>query len=1327
MPSANITTSGNIISDDFIELLREPEGRHDALRPQTFAAPGQPAPKSPDEDLAVAYELLRERWEAVRTEIAGYDLPTLRTRWVIPLLRIFDYAPVYLRGNTQVGNGRDAVGFSLSHRGWPGDGAPIVDSVPWSQDLDTKPAGKRGARSPHDELQHYLNLADDQWGIVTSGRRLRLLRDFHHSLTKGYVEFDLEGIFESGDIGDFRAFYRLVHASRFIPDAEGERPLERFHKSSHETGIEVGKKLRSQVKEAIEVLGNGFLHGELLGRLQQDETLCQAYYRELLHLVYRLLFLFFVEQKGWVPMRSPLYVESYSASGLRDRAADPNAATDEHADLWEGLKITFRLVREGFEFPDGHVPAYGGQLFDDTEFMILNGTPLRNRDLLRAVYLLSYFERKRSLYRINYTRLQIDALGSVYEALLDYTPRVLAGTEEVDGTQWPAGSFVLDPRGKARKTTGSYYTDQRLVAQLIDSALRPVIADRLSAAKTPKQREQALLSITVCDPACGSAAFLVAAMNALGEELAKLRAGDEQPTEQQLRQAKRDVLQHCIFGVDINPMAVELAKVSLWIAAAMPDLPLNFLDNHIKCGNSLIGVFRDRPVEVPDDAFNAITGDDRKVASAVRKRNREERSGQRSLDLGPAEPISATDASAYHDLITQPERLPEEVEAKERKYQAWRASETFGRQRLECDIWCAAFFWPLTDADGWLPTTASYLRALAEPGTVPAAARQRIDGLAGRHRFFHWRLEFPDIFARGGFDCVLGNPPWETWQTEEEQFFAQPAPEIARLPGERRKRAIQQIESSASQLGLEWQEYRRHIETAGKFMKRSGRLPFAVGGKINLYAVFVEIALGLLGHGGRAGLIVPCGIATDDSNKALFSHLVGCDLLAALHGFENEAFIFPGTHHAFKFCLLALGRATAHELDVVFLCRYPEHVTDTRRHFGLTREDFALLNPNTGTCPVFRTRADAELTKVIYRGLPVLVRDSDPPIPEGNPWGISFMQMINMTGRSGAFKTAADLPRGVPDDLLPLYEAKMMHQFDHRWGTYEGATQAQLNAGILPQPSDEQKRDHAFGATPRYWIAEREVVERLVRLSEDERRELAEPDEEDALHSLRDRSPRWLAGFRDVTSNVVERTAIFAVLPRVGAGHTLPLIFAEAGASLQGCLLANLNALVSDYVLRNKMGGGHLSYFVLEQLPVLPPSRYSQTELDFIVPRVLELTYTAWDLKPFAEDLGHDGPPFTWDPDRRALLRAELDAYYAHLYGLTRKQLRYILDPHDLTDRELADILDPTEDPPDAPRTKDFPGETFRVLKEKELARYGEYRTRRLVLEAWDRMFGEGK
>ena len=324
-----------------------------------------------------------------------------------------------------------------------------------------------------------------------------------------------------------------------------------------------------------------------------------------------------------------------------------------------------------------------------------------------------------------------------------------------------------------------------------------------------------------------------------------------------------------------------------------------------------------------------------------------------------------------------------------------------------------------------------------------------------------------------------------------------------------------------------------------------------------------------------------------------------------------------------------------------------------------------------------------------------------------------------------------------------------MHQFDHRYATYEGASQANINEGSLPQPSERQKQDPNFTVVPRYWVPAEAVEERL-----------------GAWH------PRWLLGFRNVASNVVERTAIFSLLPRVGVGDTAPLMFFghDVPTPLIACLLANVDSLTFDYVTRQKLGGIHLTYFILKQLPVLQPASYSEDHLTFIVSRALELACTAWDIQPFLDDLwreadaglraaierqwrenreatgGHTSdppewytppkdrcplPPFKWSDERRARLRAELDAYYAKLYGLNRKQLRYILDPADLTPREIETILDDWEeikDPLDPAgyqarvAASKFPGETFRVLKEKEIARYGEYRTRRLVLEAWERM-----
>jgi hypothetical protein len=373
----------------------------------------------------------------------------------------------------------------------------------------------------------------------------------------------------------------------------------------------------------------------------------------------------------------------------------------------------------------------------------------------------------------------------------------------------------------------------------------------------------------------------------------------------------------------------------------------------------------------------------------------------------------------------------------------------------------------------------------------------------------------------------------------------------------------------------------------------------------------------------------------------------------------------------------------------VFFARRVDNLDDDRRHFTLSPAEIARLNPNTKTCSIFRSKTDGELAKKIYDQVPVLINESRGDL--GNPWGITFRQgLFNMTSGSEYFRTYSQLSDdGATLDgatfhysdgktFLQLYEAKMVHQFDHRWATYERSGDDSRDV------TNAEKADLVFSALPRYWVPKEEVDSRLAGKGWE--------------HG-------WLMGWRDITSAHVLRTMIAAIVPRCGTGDTFLLMMPGVSDHRKvASLLGNLNSMVLDYITRMKVGGTHLKYHVMKQISVLPPSIYDEAALAFIVPRVLELVYTAEDLRPFAVDLGYTDNPFPWNPERRALLRAELDAYYAKLYGLTRDELRYILDP--------ADVYG-----------EDFPSETFRVLKNNEMREFGEYRTRRLVLEAWYRLF----
>jgi hypothetical protein len=442
---------------------------------------------------------------------------------------------------------------------------------------------------------------------------------------------------------------------------------------------------------------------------------------------------------------------------------------------------------------------------------------------------------------------------------------------------------------------------------------------------------------------------------------------------------------------------------------------------------------------------------------------------------------------------------------------------------------------------------------------------------------------------------------------------------------------------------------------------------------LNTYALFAENFRNLIsGNKARSGIIVPTGIATDDSTKYFFSDLVEKHQVTHFLDFENREAIFLGVHRNYKFCLLTISNAPVQTVDLVFFATDTGQLHDSIRRISLNLDDVFLFNPNTRTMPIFRTKIDAELTRKIYKRVPIMIDERS----DKNRWGIMFKQgLFNMTTDSKLFSTKPI------HGYLRLYEGKFINQFDHRHATCK--TQEAIRGNRADSVSDDLHANPNFFIKPRYWAPKPEVENRL-----------------------RDWGHDWLLGFRDVTRAVDLRSCWFSFLPRVAVGHTLPLVFSkETNTKLVACLMANLNSFVVDYVARQKIGGIHLTYSYLKQFPVLLPSDYTHTDIGFIASRVLELVYTAFDLKPLAEDMGYHGEPYRWDDERRALLRAELDAYYAKLYGLTRDELRYILDPQD--------VYGP-----------DFPGETFRVLKDKEIKQYGEYRTRRLVLEAWDRLEG---
>lgn len=584
------------------------------------------------------------------------------------------------------------------------------------------------------------------------------------------------------------------------------------------------------------------------------------------------------------------------------------------------------------------------------------------------------------------------------------------------------------------------------------------------------------------------------------------------------------------------------------------------------------------------------------------------------------------------------------------------------------------------------------MRCLASTSNaISGDVRAEVSRLAAEYRFFHWHLEFPEIFPvtgdypdaapegwNGGFSCLLGNPPWERVKLQEQEFFAAREPEIARAPNKAaRQRLIKELISGDSDAGRalhqDYLDAKRHAEGESTLLRTTGRFPLTGRGDVNTYAVFAETFRTLTGPYGRSGVIVPTGIATDATTQYFFRDLVESRSLAALYDFENAAPIFEGVHRSFKFSLLTVAgrRDPEPAAHFAFFLHDPALIETTS--FSLTPEEITLLNPNTGTCPVFRSRRDAEITLGIYKRIPVLVKEGD---PDGNPWGVKFMTMFHMSNDSHLFHTREELEADGwyldgnvfiygKKRMLPLYEAKMLHHYDHRWGTYDG--------NDIRDVTVDEKQDPNFVAIPRYWVPDSEVDRRVIG------------------HEVRS----WFFGYRWIARSTDERTLITSSLSRSAAGNSLPLVSVVEQPSI---LCAAWSSICLDYVARQKLGGANMTFGTVYQLPLPRPDLFAkQTPWSdentrcWLQCRTIELSFASWTMKKFANDIGDDGPPFRWDAERRALLGAEFDAAFFHLYGVSRKDTEYILD-------------------------------TFPIVKRKDETKYGEYRTKRLILDVYDRM-----
>ena len=1215
------------------------------------------------------------------------------------------------------------------------DALVVAESKRFNRPLDAR--GKTS--SPHGQILRYLATADInsdgriRWGILTNGRVWRLYDRRALPRASGYYEVDLEAAFHADDGSHGIRVFRLLFGRPAFSPQHGAQT------SFLEDAIAEGRRYEEQVANDLSGIVFDEVYPALIRALADKsgaelENVRQA----ALIFLYRLLFLLYAEDRDLLPVNDSRYDDYGLRKSVRDDIDKRMSARDTFSTIasnyYNHITTLCRQIDEG----DASIglPPYNGGLFAQQAAPILEQVQLPDAVLAPIIHNLSRTRGESGRRFVNYRDMTVQQLGSIYERLLEWEP-----------ARTPDGQIVVRPNSYARKDSGSFYTPQPLVDLIVERTLMPLLEERKTAfqakaaalqsdtrAKADRIAElrrldpaEAALNLKVLDPAMGSGHFLVTAVDYLSDAilelveyaptaapwlesaytsplvervaaireniLARAHAANWVIDEPQLTDQaiiRRMVLKRCIYGVDKNPLTVELAKVSLWLHSFTVGAPLSFLDHHLRCGDSLIGL-RVHNATREIARLGGITS-----GSAVQAAENATGGMQRIEELSDAD-IAEVEESAQ--LFGEVEKTTAPLRG---------LLDTFcGVHWLSAGLKKKArtvFEQPLVGVIALGTERAFELLAHGPESVDPAdPIRQRTfwpafielwnsaRRIANRENFLHWQVAFPGVWRDwqddnpvGGFDAVIGNPPWDRIKLQEVEWFATRSPELALAPtAAARRRGIKQLREQGDPLADDFDTAKLRADRLGQLIRASGHYPLLGGGDINLYSLFVERAMRLVKPDGIVGLLTPSGIYADKTAARFFKSVSTSGRVSGLFDFENRKIFFPDVHASFKFCALIFGGEERRfpETECAFFLHDTAAIHNPDRCFPLAPSDFARVNPNTGTAPIFRTRRDADITRRIYEHHPVLVdRSGD---EELRAWPVRYYSMFHMTNDSHLFRTAAQLEADgfypvqgnrwkKGDELyLPLYQGRMIWHFDHRANSVRVNPESTHNPYLSEPVNQKQHADPSFLPQTQYWVPAENV--------------------ETALSQ----SKSWTLGFRDITNPTNERTMITAVVPWAGFGNKLPLLIhqtdtqelaAEVGALLTSCL----NSIAFDFVTRQKIHGTSLNWYIVEQLPVIAPADYDRkfghtTARDLVCHHVLRLTYTAHDMAPFARDLGYHGPPFIWNEEERRHLRARLDALYFHLYGLPRDDAAYILD-------------------------------TFPIVRRHDNAAFGHYRTKAMVL-----------
>ena len=1206
-------------------------------------------------------------------------------------------------------------------------GLAVVESKRWGRPLDRR-SGRRGEETaPSTQMLRYLRRVDDlttgklRWGILTNGARWRLYYQGVRSVSEQFFEVDLAALLDLPGHNDdlfaltetarhhwLKVFVLVFRREAFLAGPTDPRTF-------HQRAIEEGRFYEERVAASLSALVFDQVFPALARAIAAaaPEALLSDVREAALILLYRLLFIFYAEDRDLLPVRNTRYDDYALREKVRGdvgrRKDNDDVFSASAARYWSAIDDLCRAIDQG-DTSIG-LPPYNGGLFDRQRVPLLTNIRLGDEVMADVIDALSFEQTTEGRRYINYRDLGVQQLGSIYERLLEH---------EIVHED---GEIAFRPNVFARKGSGSYYTPDDLVALIIKETIEPLVQSRiddftaknseLATSSLPEDRRigqlkrtdpaEKLLELKVCDPAMGSGHFLVNLVDHLADRVITAMADAEASVDNYIsplteridtirntimdNAEKRDwtinaeqlddrhivrrmVLKRCVYGVDKNPMAVELAKVALWLHTFTVGAPLSFLDHHLRCGDSLFGswvragidkasehgwLFLEGPVNramraaSPMQIIEGLT--DAEIAEA-----------HRSADVFAEIEEMTTPLNAFLSLIHAFD---------------WLKIRDRDDKAAVRDYFIGIFGDPIDIASGKIKVATK-----AEGGKRFAGLLKKARQILDDERFFNWQVTFPGVWSAwesdgltGGFDAVIGNPPWDRMKLQQVEWFAARRREIAMAPrAADRKRLIADLEKAADPLARDFAEANERVTSAVRMARSGGDYPLLSGGDVNLYSLFVERAMTHVNPDGMVGLLTPSGIASDKTAARFFKGVATGRRLRALYDFENRRTrynappFFPDVDSRFKFCaFVASPTPTDDPAMCAFFLQDVSELDNPDRRFPLTAEDFSRVNPNTGTAPIFRSRRAAELTTAIYSRLLVLVDRSSGG--EVKTWPVKYSTMFHMTNDSGLFRTREELeeqegaypiggnrfasPSG---DWVPLYEGKMVQAFDHRAASIVVNPENQHRPAQPKPASLDQHQTADWLPDPQFWVL---------------RSETSFP------------TFPYLLAFKDVTAPTNVRSMIAVLIPGSGVGNTLPIVSTDGHTAVDAAvLLANFNAIPFDYVARQKIQGQHLNWYIVEQLPVVPPDRYEairfgpKTAGEIVREAVLELTYTAHDMAPFARDMGYVDksgkvkPPFTWDEARRLHLRAKLDAVFFHLYGVTdRDDIRYIYSTFPIVER----------------------------------------------------------